>query len=74
MVLALSTAGRKSAILQRIWDRVDFGREQIRLGVVGERNLGHSDSRITGRVDARYSPKYLKKAPLPSNFDPLWLN
>jgi integrase len=38
MVLALSTAGRKSAILQLTWDRVDFDREQIRLGVVGERN------------------------------------
>lgn len=38
MVLALSTAGRKSAILQLTWDRVDFERGQIRLGVVGERN------------------------------------
>lgn len=38
MVLALSTAGRKSAILQLTWDRVDFERQQIRLGVVGERN------------------------------------
>lgn len=38
MILALSTAGRKSAILQLTWDRVDFERGQIRLGVVGERN------------------------------------
>lgn len=38
MVLALSTAGRKSAILQLTWDRVDFERRQIRLAVVGERN------------------------------------
>jgi len=38
MVLALSTAGRKSAILQLTWDRVDFDRNQIRLAVVGERN------------------------------------
>jgi integrase len=38
MVLALSTAGRKSAILQLTWDRIDFDREQIRLAVVGERN------------------------------------
>lgn len=38
MVLALSTAGRKTAILQLTWDRVDFERQQIRLAVVGERN------------------------------------
>lgn len=38
MVLALSTAGRKSAILQLTWDRVDFDRKQIRLAVVGEKN------------------------------------
>lgn len=38
MVLALSTAGRKSAVLQLTWDRVDFERGQIRLAVVGERN------------------------------------
>ena len=38
MVLALSTAGRKSAIMQLTWDRVDFERGQIRLAVVGERN------------------------------------
>jgi integrase len=38
MILALSTAGRKTAILELTWDRVDFAREQIRLGVVGERN------------------------------------
>lgn len=38
MVLALSTAGRKSALLQLTWDRVDFERGQIRLAVVGEKN------------------------------------
>jgi integrase len=37
-VLALTTAGRKSAILQLTWDRVDFERGMIRLGVVGEKN------------------------------------
>lgn len=36
-VLALTTAGRKTAILQLTWDRVDFERGLIRLGVVGER-------------------------------------
>lgn len=37
-ILALTTAGRKSAILQLTWDRVDFERGMIRLAVVGERN------------------------------------
>lgn len=37
-VLALTTAGRKTAILQLTWDRVDFERGQIRLAVVGEKN------------------------------------
>lgn len=36
--LALTTAGRKSAILSLTWDRVDLERKQIKLGVVGERN------------------------------------
>jgi integrase len=36
--LALATAGRKTALLQLTWDRVDFERGQIRLGVVGEKN------------------------------------
>lgn len=36
--LAISTAGRKSAILELTWDRVDFDRGMIRLGVIGERN------------------------------------
>lgn len=53
MVLALSTAGRKSAILQLTWDRVDFDREQIRLGVVGERNRkGRALVPMTDRVKA----------------------
>lgn len=37
-VLALCTAGRATAILQLTWDRVDFQRGIIRLGVVGEQN------------------------------------
>lgn len=38
MILAIATAGRKTAILQLTWDRVDFTRGIIRLGVVGEKN------------------------------------
>lgn len=38
VILALSTAARKGALLQLTWDRVDFDRRQIRLAVVGERN------------------------------------
>ncbi len=38
IILALVTAGRKTAVLQLTWDRVDFERGMIRLGVVGERN------------------------------------
>jgi len=51
MALALSTAGRKSAILQLTWDRVDFERGQIRLAVVGERNRkGRALVPMTNRV------------------------
>lgn len=37
-ILALTTAARKSAILQLTWDRVDFDRKMIRLGIVGDKN------------------------------------
>lgn len=35
VVLALATAGRKTALLELEWDRVDFGLEQIRLATDG---------------------------------------
>lgn len=38
VVLALTTAGRKSAILDLTWDRVDFDRRRINLESPGERN------------------------------------
>lgn len=38
-VLGLATAGRAAAILGLTWDRVDFDRGLIRLGVVGERRM-----------------------------------
>ncbi|WP_421565706.1 tyrosine-type recombinase/integrase [Ochrobactrum sp. EDr1-4] len=37
-VLALTTAARKTAILQLTWDRVDFDRKLIKLGIVGDKN------------------------------------
>lgn len=38
VLLALHTAGRKSAVLGLTWDRVDFERDRINLTVVGEVN------------------------------------
>jgi len=40
VVLAYSTAGRAGAILDLTWDRVDFGRGQIRLGMGEKRRKG----------------------------------
>lgn len=37
-ILALTTAARKTAILQLTWDRVDFDRKLIKLGIVGDKN------------------------------------
>ncbi len=37
-VLALTTAARKTAILQLTWDRVDFDRRLIKLGIAGDKN------------------------------------
>lgn len=53
VVLALSTAGRKTAILQLTWDRVDFDRGTIRLGVVGDkRGKGRATVPMTDRARA----------------------
>jgi len=38
VMLALRTAGRRGALLDLTWDRVDFKRKQIRLAVDGEQN------------------------------------
>lgn len=38
VLLALQTAGRRSAVLGLTWDRVDFEHERINLTVVGEKN------------------------------------
>jgi len=53
VVLALSTAGRKQALLDLTWTRVDFERGQIRLGVVGENGRkGRATVAMTDRVRA----------------------
>jgi integrase len=53
VVLALSTAGRKQAILDLTWTRVDFERNQIRLGVVGESGRkGRATVAMTDRARA----------------------
>ncbi|MCR6637109.1 site-specific integrase [Devosia sp.] len=53
MILALSTAGRKGAILQLTWDRVDFERRQVRLAVPGEQNRkGRALVPMTDRLHA----------------------
>lgn len=51
IILALSTAGRKQALLDLTWTRVDFERGQIRLGVVGEANRkGRATVTMTDRL------------------------
>lgn len=53
VILALSTAGRKQALLDLTWTRVDFERGQIRLGVVGERHRkGRATVTMTDRLRA----------------------
>lgn len=53
IILALMTAGRKTAILELTWDRVDFDRGLIKLGVVGERNRkGRATVPMTDRARA----------------------
>lgn len=51
MTLALSTAGRKEALLELTWTRVDFERGQVRLAVVGESNRkGRATVPMTDRL------------------------
>jgi integrase len=42
VILAYTTAGRASAILELTWDRVDFARGQIRLGLGERRTKGRA--------------------------------
>lgn len=49
-LLALSTAGRASAILQLTWDRVDFDKGEIRLSKGEERRKGRATVPMTDRL------------------------
>jgi integrase len=51
VILALSTAGRKEAVLDLTWSRVDFERNQVRLEVPGEKNRkGRATVTMTDRL------------------------
>jgi integrase len=50
IILALSTAGRMTAVLQLTWDRVDFDRELIRLGDGAKRRKGRATVPMTLRA------------------------
>lgn len=50
VVLALATAGRREAILQLTWDRVDFERGLIRLGQGQQRRKGRATVPMTDRA------------------------
>lgn len=52
IVLALATAGRMGAILDLTWDRVDFERGQIRLGLGERRRKGRATVPMTDRARA----------------------
>ncbi len=47
VILAYSTAGRAAAILELTWDRVDFDRGQIRLGLGERRTKGRATVPMT---------------------------
>jgi integrase len=50
IILALSTAGRMTAILELTWDRIDFERELIRLGDGTKRRKGRATVPMTPRA------------------------
>lgn len=50
IILALSTAGRMTAILELTWERVDFDRELIRLGDGSQRRKGRATVPMTPRA------------------------
>lgn len=51
VILALSTAGRKEAILDLTWSRVDFDRGLVRLEIPGEkRRKGRATVKMTDRL------------------------
>lgn len=51
VILALSTAGRKEALLSLTWDRVDFARGRVNLAIAGEKNRkGRASVNMTDRL------------------------
>ncbi len=50
IILALSTAGRMTAILELTWDQIDFQRELIRLGDGTKRRKGRATVPMTPRA------------------------
>lgn len=50
IILALSTAGRMTAILELTWDQIDFERELIRLGDGTKRRKGRATVPMTARA------------------------
>lgn len=69
-VLALTTAARKTAILQLTWDRVDFDRKLIMLGIVGDKNRkGRATVPMTETVRLPYC-----RRPMRLDSRPTWWN
>ena len=64
-VLAYTTAGRAQAILELTWDRVDFGRGLINLGVAATRFKGRAV--VPMNTTARSALEEAKKAALTDN-------
>lgn len=52
VVLAYTTAGRASAILELTWDRIDFDRAQIQLGLGERRTKGRATTPMTENARA----------------------
>jgi len=66
-ILALSTAGRQSAILQLTWDRVDFNRGLIQLSIPDEHGRKKSRATVPMTNSARTALEEAKKAALTDN-------
>lgn len=58
VILALSTGGRAGALLDLTWDRIDFGRGRIALGIGGERRKGRATVPMTERARAALKEAY----------------
>ncbi len=52
ILLAMNTAGRKQAILELTWDRVDFERNHVQLSIPGRRGKGRATVPMNGTLRA----------------------